>query len=241
MVLLHGGGLSHWSLLNVISLLEDDFQIITPIVDGHGEDATTEFIRIENVAQKLIRHLADEHNGNVFAIAGLSLGAQITVEILTLQPDIADFAIIESALVFPIKGINTFVKPMYQLFYGLMQQKWFSKLQAKALWVPQDMFDQYYNDSRKMARQTLINIATSNGNYKIKESQKDSCAKTLIIVGSKELEVMKKSAKRLSETIKLSQIHLAEGMKYGEFSLVYSDKYVQLIKSFATYKPSTIN
>lgn len=34
--LLHGG-LSWWSLIGIIELLEKKYHIVTPIIDGHGE------------------------------------------------------------------------------------------------------------------------------------------------------------------------------------------------------------
>ena len=34
-ILLHGGGLSWWSLQPVIALLEKEYHIVTPIIDGY--------------------------------------------------------------------------------------------------------------------------------------------------------------------------------------------------------------
>jgi len=45
-ILLHGGGLSYWSLNNVVKNLVDDYHVITPILDGHGDDWDNTFISI---------------------------------------------------------------------------------------------------------------------------------------------------------------------------------------------------
>ena len=54
MILLHGGGLSDWSLQGVVEKLKNEFYVITPIIDGHGEDGHEDFVSIENSATKLI-------------------------------------------------------------------------------------------------------------------------------------------------------------------------------------------
>ena len=84
----------------------------------------------------------------VLAIAGLSLGAQITAEILSVRADIAQYALIESALVLPIKG-TVAMASANKLLFGLIKKKWYSRIQAKALAVPEEWFDLYYEDSVK--------------------------------------------------------------------------------------------
>jgi hypothetical protein len=144
--------------------------------------------------------------------------------------DIAEYAILESALVYPIKGTAAMTVPTYKLFYGLVKRRWFSKLQAKSLCVPAVMFEQYYQDSLKMSKQSLINITLSNGNYTLKSSIANTKSNVLIIVGEKEIGIMKKSAKRLHEAIKDNELYIATAMKHGELSLVYPEKYIELVK-----------
>lgn len=230
MIFIHGGGLSDWSLKPIVDEFQKKFHVITPIIDGHGEAAAETFVSIPNSAAKLIHYIDTQCNGRVFAIAGLSIGAQIVTEVISQRDDITQYAIIESALVYPIKGIITFTAPAYQMCYGLIKQRWFSKLQAKSLCVPADMLEIYYNDSIKMSKQSLINMTLSNGTYNLKESISSTKAKVLIIVGKKEISVMKKSAKRLHKEISGSELYIAPGMRHGEISLKYPQKYIELLK-----------
>ena len=231
-ILLHGGGLSFWSLQRVVEQLQSDFHVVTPIIDGHGENGGEEFISIQDSAQKLMHYIDTEYNGKVYAIGGLSIGAQIITEVLSQRQNIAEYAIIESALVYPITGITAMTLPAYKLFYGLIKKRWFSRIQAKTLCVPAAMFEQYYQDSLKISKQSLINITLSNGSYNLKRSIADTKSKVLIIVGEKELGIMRKSAQRLHETIKSSKLYIAPAMKHGEMSLVHPAKYAELLKSF---------
>lgn len=231
-ILLHGGGLSDWSWQPVASLLQPDYHVITPIIDGHGADGKTAFTSIEASASTLIRYIDTHCGGRVFALAGLSIGAQIATEVLSQRPDIAWYAIIESALVYPIKGTTALTAPSYGLFYGLIAKRWFAKLQAKSLCVPDHLFETYYQDSLQISKQSLINITLSNGTYALKNTISHTTAKVLLIVGSKELGIMKKSAHRLHDCIKNSELYIAKGMKHGELSLVHTDEYVRLLQAF---------
>lgn len=232
MIFLHGGGLSSWSLDYIADDFKNEFHVITPIIDGHGEDSETEFISIKDSAKKLIHYIDTQCNGQVFLIAGLSIGAQIVTEVLSQRENISRYAVIESSLVYPIKGITAMTVPIYNMCYGLIRQRWFSKIQAKALCVPTSLFDKYYHDSLNMSKQSLINITLSNGTYNLNENIANTKAKVLIITGAKEASIMKKSAQRLHKTIMGSDLYIVPNMKHGEISLKYPEKYIELLKKF---------
>ena len=229
-IMLHGGGLSWWSLTDIVETLKGKYHVVTPIIDGHGEDGDTDFISIEDSAVRLIRYIDSEYGGEVFAISGLSIGAQIVAEVLSRRKDIAKYAIIESALIYPIKGVVALTVPTYKLFYGLVKQKWFSKMQAKTLFVPENKFQQYYEDSLRISKESLINITISNGNYTLKNTISDTSARVLILVGEKELGVMKKSAEALHQMIPHSELLILPRMGHGEISLVHAAQYMNLLR-----------
>lgn len=228
-VLLHGGGLSYWSVSTIISALSADYHVITPIIDGHGEDSDHTFESIERAAEHLSEYIEKQHGGKIYALAGLSLGAQIVVELLTRRKNIAQFALIESALVIPIRGMAILAAPLYSLLFRLIKKRWFAKLQAKELFVSDNNFEKYYADSQRITRQTLINITKSNAAYSIKEGLKKTEVKTLIIAGDKELTRIKKSAEILHQTIPDSTLYIVPNMKHGELSLKHQKQYLKLL------------
>lgn len=230
--LLHGGGLSTWSLKEVVNQLETDFHIVTPIIDGHGENADEEFTSIYECAKKVIAYIDKEYNGKIYAIGGLSIGAQIATEVLSLRMDIAEYAILESALVYPMKATAAVTVPAFRLFYGLIQKRWFAKMQAKTLFVPDNQFEEYYEDSTKITKQSLINMTKSNASYYLRKEISNTDAKVWIIVGERELKIMKKSAMKLHKAIQGSKLYVAPSMKHGEFSLSHPFEYVKQLKDF---------
>ncbi len=228
--LLHGGGLSWWSYQSVIDLLKEDYHILCPIIEGHGEAYQETFVSIEDSANHLIEFIESRY-GSIHLLAGLSIGAQIALEVISKKPDITQFTILESALVLPIPGTKALIGPTYKLMYGLIKQRWFAKLQASSLFINEDHFEDYYRDSILMSRESLINISLSNGTYECKPLDSINHP-VLILVGQKEIGIMKKSATLLHSKIKNSQLKILSNYGHGELSLVHPDEYVKMIKEY---------
>lgn len=230
-VMLHGGGLSDWSLSKVADLLKDDFQVITPIVDGHGEDAEATFMSIEDCADKLIANIDKHFGGSVELLTGLSIGAQIVIEALMRRPNLAKKAVIESGLILPMKSVAQMVPSSMKMSYPLIKQRWFAKLQAKSLFIDQSLFEHYYQDSMMMSLESLINMSISNALYDPQHLQNIK-AQTLILVGEKEISAMKKSAEKLNKEIWGSRLVTLKSMGHGQVSLQNPKQYVELVKQY---------
>ena len=71
-ILLHGGGLSWWNYKEIAEMLQTNYHIILPILDGHaGSDKR--FTTVENNALEIIEFINDKLDGSVLLIGGLSL------------------------------------------------------------------------------------------------------------------------------------------------------------------------
>ncbi|WP_247905816.1 alpha/beta fold hydrolase [Streptococcus anginosus] len=228
-ILLHGGGLSWWNYIDEIGLLEDEFHIVIPILDGHS-DSDTNFISIENNASEIINFINENYNGKVKLIGGLSLGGQVLLEILSRNPNICEYAVIESALVIPMKFTYKMIEPIFNLTYGLTKKSWFSKLQFKNLKIKNSLYDLYYEDTCKISKNNLIAFMKSNSSYELKDTLSRTRAKVLILVGSKERSIMKKSAVKIAELIPNSETEILQGYYHGDISINHADDYVERVK-----------
>lgn len=228
-ILLHGGDLSWWNYIDEIGLLEDEFHIVIPILDGHS-DSDTNFISIENNASEIINFINENYNGKVKLIGGLSLGGQVLLEILSRNPNICEYAVIESALVIPMKFTYKMIEPIFNLTYGLTKKSWFSKLQFKNLKIKNSLYDLYYEDTCKISKNNLIAFMKSNSSYELKDTLSRTRAKVLILVGSKERSIMKKSAVKIAELIPNSELEILQGYYHGDISINHADDYVERVK-----------
>lgn len=224
-MLLHGGGLSWWNYLDEITLLKDNFRIIIPILDGHnGSDS--DFTSIEDNADRIIDYIDDKFGGKVKFIGGLSLGGQILLEILSKRNNICDYAIIESALALPMPATYKMVEFGINMSYGLIRKKWFSKLQFKSLNIKSDLFDKYYDDTCKITKKNYIAFLKANSSYKASEKLSECHVKTLVLVGSKEIPIMKRSAKIIHDLIPNSELLVIKDYYHGDISINHAEEYV---------------
>lgn len=231
-LLLHGAGLSWWSYRAAAALLEDRYHVSLALIDGYGEAADQPFVSIQASATALTEHIRTAYGGHVFALGGLSLGAQIAVETLARTADIADFAVLESALVCPLPGAKTLFAPMARMSFGLLHHRGFAQLQAKSTRLPDSLFEEYFRDSLRLSRETLANTLVSNGTYALPPALASTHAKTLVIAGEKEPAMMRRSARMLHVAIPNSELAIYPRMKHGELSLAYPQTYVTKLKSF---------
>ena len=227
-ILLHGGGLSWWNYEEVSEILKSDYHLILPILDGHsGSDR--DFTSIENNANEIIEYIDNNYNGNVKLIGGLSLGAQILLDILSKRDNICEYAIIESALVCPMKMTNRLIELLINMSYGLINKKWFSKLQFKSLKIKKELFDKYYIDSSNITKNNMISFLEANSNYYLKNI-KTNKSKSIVIVGSKERSIMIKSAKRIHDELINSELEILSGYYHGDLSINHPNEYAEKVK-----------
>ena len=227
-ILLHGGGLSWWNYRDAAQLLSDRFHVVLPILDGHA-DSDVPFTSIEENAARIIAHIGEHFGGKVLAVGGLSLGGQVAVEMLTQRPDICRFALLESTLVKPSKLTYALIKPTFGMSYGLIKQKWFAKMQADYLGIPQNLFEDYYRDTCKISKEDMIAFLKSNSAYSIKPALRDTQAKVHIVFGSKEQSSIRTSGKLLSHTILGSTMEILPGYTHGDLSLNHPQAYAQIL------------
>ena len=227
-MLLHGGGLSWWNYREVAQHLADKYHVVLPILDGHA-DSDAPFTSIEDNAARIIAHIDEHFGGKVLALGGLSLGGQIAVEMLTQRPDICRFALLESTLVKPSKLTHALIKPAFGMSYGLIRQKWFAKLQAAYLGIPQKLFDDYYRDTCKISKEDMIAFLQSNSAYSIKPALQDTQAKVHIVFGSREQASIRASGKLLHDLIPNSTLKNLPGFRHGDLSLNYPEQYTQML------------
>lgn len=229
-MLLHGGGLSWWNYREVAEILQDKYHVIIPILNGHaGSDG--DFVSIEDNAKKIIAYIDEVYGGRVAMIGGVSLGGQILVEMLTQRSDICRYAVIESALVIPMKLTQLLVKPMMDISYGLIKQEWFSKLQFRSLKIKKELYDDYYRDTCNITKENMTAFLQSNSGYRARKELAKCRAEVYIFVGGKESPKMLRSAEHLYEMMPDSVLRIFKKWHHGEFSINHAAEYADILIS----------
>lgn len=226
LVLLHGGGLNTWNYEEAARLLAARFHVVLPVLDGHaGSDAP--FTSIEDCALHLLAGLDARFGGRVLLLGGLSLGAQVVLEMLAQRSDICRFAMIESALAIPMPATAAMIPASIAMSYGLIKRRWFAKMQFAALHMPRALFERYYRDSCAVSRQSLSAMLVANSSYSLKPQIAGTQARVQVLVGERERPIMKKSAVRICEGIPGACMEILPGYSHGAFSLWHAQAFAR--------------
>ena len=227
-LLLHGGGLSWWNYREAAQELAERYHVVLPILDGHADSADP-FTTIEDNAARLISYIDTHFGGHILAIGGLSLGGQVAVEMLSRRKDICRYAFIESALVRPMKLTSALIGPTFGMSYGLIQKKWFARMQADYLGIPRALFDDYFRDTCAIRKADMIAFLKANSLYTIKPTLSETGAKVKIAAGAKEQKNIRDSAKLLHAAIPGSSLEILPGLRHGDLSLNTPARYAKML------------
>ena len=228
-MLLHGGGLSWWNYRAEAELLSGRYHVVLPILDGHAE-SDHDFTSIEENASRVISFIDREYGGSVLLIGGLSLGAQVLVEMLTRRENICQYAILESASVIPARITHALIRPTFASSYGLIGKKWFAKAQFQYLRICDDLFLDYYRDTVKITKDNMIAFLKASASYALKAPFRDTAAKVHVYVGERETVRILRSAEAICRALPSAGLHRLPGLRHGEFSINHADRYADAIR-----------
>ncbi len=193
MLFLHGGGVSGWMWDKQIQSFMHYHCIVPDLAEqGMSNDGTN--FSIKTSAEKLIELVQEKANGKQVIVIGFSLGAQVTIQMLSMKPELIDYAMINSALVRPMLWAKKWISPSIKLTFPLIRNQSFSRIQARALYIGKDNFENYYKETRQMKSDTLIRILEENMSFEIPDHFHKATGRILVTVGEKEKGIMKKSA-----------------------------------------------
>lgn len=229
-LLLHGGGLSWWNYRDEAALLSEEYRVILPVLDGHA-GSSRPFKTIEDCASFLVSFIDAELGGSVALLGGLSLGAQVALEILSQRHGICRCAIIESAMLLPSKLTHALIEPAFSSSYGLIRKRSFARLQAQSLHIREDLFEDYYRDSCAISKENLIAFMKANTAYEIKPSIARCTARMQVLAGGKENRAILRSADILGQSVPEATVTILPGLYHGEFSLSRPEEYAQTVRS----------
>ena len=229
LLLLHGGGLSWWNYREAAELLQEEYHVIVPILDGHtGSDRP--FTTIEENASEIISFIDEHLNGSVSLIGGLSLGGQILLEMLAQRKNICFYALVESAAVIPSKLTNALIAPIVSCSYGLIKKRDFAKLQFQSLHIKPELFEDYYRDTCQIQKQDMIAFLKANTSYSLKDAFRKASAEIHVYVGERETREILHSAEVICQMHHSCRVHRMRDLKHGEFSINHAGQYVDAIR-----------
>ena len=239
-LLIHGGGNSWWNYLRQAQMLADKYHVILPTLDGHGEEYQKEYISTENSAQQILEYIKNNCDRKMLARGGVSLGGQIVMELLSLDGDIAEKAIIDGSICIPQHKLARISIVIVKLFGKLMFSKVASQIQLSLMKkmypnmaYPEEIENYYIEDIPRIPIKTLVTIyQTYMGRYRLKDTITESKAQVLYIYGEKEMSCVNESAKLFKEMHPNCTLYEAKGYNHGYLSAYLPLEWMALVNPF---------
>lgn len=207
-IFVNGAGVGPWMWAHQTQYYRA-YKCITFDLPGHGTNRKSPFASIHLCAQSIQEIIEKESTGQKVILVGHSIGAQIILEMLKNPQSTISHAVIISGLNKPMTGAALFVKPMVSMTMPLAKYRWFAKVQAKTLSIPEEHFNSYYETSKNISKQSLLNILSDNLTFTFTKKEA-SGARVLLLVGGKEQKVMIYSTVRTAELLEESEAYLVE-------------------------------
>jgi len=210
-VFLHGGGAGAWMWRPVIERLPE-FHCLAPDLPQHGRSREGPF-SMPGAAEAVAGLIRRQSPSGRAHVVGLSLGAQVLVELLSRSPELVQTALISSALLYPLPGagLGLYRPWVLALVYWTMMapfKNWDAWIRLNARYsagVPEAYFEDFRRDFRSMTRDAWVNVMTANLGYRLPAGLERYPSPALVMVGKKEHAVMRRSAAALLAALPAGQ------------------------------------
>ena len=144
-VLIHGM-LTPWQIWNTtIEKFSNDYYVVVPELDAHTEEMPTVFNSVEEEAEQIREYIVKELNGQVFLLAGLSMGGRIAATLAKNEDLNIENMVLDGA---PLDKANGLMRAVTKASYKSIitkSKKHDAKImeQAKKDFLPEEMLPYY--------------------------------------------------------------------------------------------------
>lgn len=212
-LLLHGGGVAGWMWNSLRSSLESEYKVMVPDLPGHGQSSDEPYLSHIETGDALSRVLSNAA-ATPAAVIGFSLGAQLTIELASKYPELVDRAMVISAQAkaMPFTGLTL---GALGVAAPLARNRRFARLQARELFVPPELMENYLDTSANITKATLLAAVGDNMRFELPASWSEFPGKSLVMVGRRERALMRDSAAAIHSALPGSDIEIVDGCGHG--------------------------
>ena len=213
-LLLHGGGVGGWMWDTLRKRLEPSSTVLVPDLPGHGRSADEPYRSHAETVAALAHLLRTTVPGRPVTVIGFSLGAQLAIRLAAEHPDLVHQAVVVSAQA-RAAPCTSLTLATLSLSAPLARQRWFAKLQARELFIPPELLEQYIRTSAGMTRATLLAAVGDNMRFELPAAWSAFDGRALVLVGAREQRIMRDSAAEIHAALPGSELAVVAACGHG--------------------------
>ncbi|MBE7070141.1 MAG: alpha/beta hydrolase [Ruminococcaceae bacterium] len=229
------GMLNPWQIwTDAIEKFKEKYYVIVPELDGHTQSEKSAFLSVDDEAAKITEYIKNELGGEVFLLAGLSMGGRIAATVAKSKDIKIEKLVLDGA---PLARINGLMKAVFKKNYKVIIAR--SKARepkilesAKKDFLPEKMIPFYLNIADNMEEQSIDNmIDTVFTDFNFSGYPDDM--RILFMHGTKGNEqVSRKCALKMKKANPQTEIRCFEGFAHAELACFKPEQWTDEVERF---------
>jgi pimeloyl-ACP methyl ester carboxylesterase len=198
-IFLHAGAMAGWMWDDQLKSFRD-YHCIVPDLPEHGQSNEVKPFTIKNTAEIIMEIINKRALNGKANLVGISLGAQIIVQILSKAPQLVNRAFISGTLINTVPNSKTLLNLLDHTineYAPVKDNDFFIKANMRTYNMPKDFFKEFKESTLLLKRDSLERILTENMLFKLPDGLEKVEAPILIMTGEKDYKIIKKSANDL--------------------------------------------
>lgn len=194
--------------------LEASHRMLVPDLPGHGRSGHEPYVSHARTVAELAKLTRETVPHRPVAVVGFSLGAQLALQLASEYPELVNRTVVISAQAkaMPFTGLA-----LHALSIGapLARQRWFAKLQARELFIPPSLMEDYITTSRDLTRESMLTAVGHNMRFQIPPGWSTFSGSSLVMVGQNERSLMRDSAVAIHKARPAGELEIVRNAGHG--------------------------
>ena len=198
-IFLHGDGIAGWIWDEQVECFSD-YHCIIPDLPGHGKSAEVKPSTVQSAADMIIDIIKNRAKNGKAHLVGLSLGAQIIVQILSTAPEVVNHALISGAIVRNSQPTESFLELLDNLIALYLPDK--NKTirimsYVRSYNIPRNLRSKFKESTYVIEPYSLDKILRETILFKMPDNLEHADVPVLVMTGEKDYRIVNESALNL--------------------------------------------
>ena len=188
-----------------VEALKEEYHLLVPDLPEHGRSANIKPFTIAGSVELIAELIRTQARGGKATVVGLSEGAQITVALLAAAPELVEHALVSSALVHEMPGMNWFGfgtwRAMYHSIEPLNKYAWWARLNMRSNGIPEQYLQETLETYKTLTAEAFAHVIVENQKFRLPAGLEKVTAPVLVVGGRREYKVMQQSVRDVAAAI----------------------------------------